>query len=167
MIRGGLSLADRAAGLRSQFDRGFAVAPSAETATVEDLLAVRLAGQGFALRLREIAGLFADKKITRLPGAGVTLLGMVGIRGAIAPVYDLQRLLGLAAAKTSRWLVTASAAPVAFAFERFEGQLRGDHSLITPRASADQRGLSRSFIQIDGVLRPIVELSDALDAIKI
>jgi chemotaxis signal transduction protein len=166
LLRSASDLADRAAELRNEFDHGFAVAPSAESTAVEDLLAIRLAGQGFTLRLSEIAGLFADKKITRVPGGSVSLLGMAGFRGAIAPVYDLQRLLGLAAAKTPRWLVIASAAPVAFAFEGFEGQLRVDHSLITPRASVDQPGLSKSLIQIDGVLRPIVELSGALDAIK-
>jgi chemotaxis signal transduction protein len=159
-------LADRAAELRSEFDRGFAVAPSSQTAARDDLLAIRLAGQGFALRLSEITGLFADKKITRVPGAGGALLGMAGFRGTIAPVYDLQKLLGLAVAKAPRWLVTASAAPAAFAFEGFEGQIRVEHSSITPRASADLRGLSKSLIQIDGALRPIVELSSALDAIK-
>ncbi len=166
MTRSASGLAERAAELRSEFDRGFADAPDTETAVPEDLLAIRLAGQGFLLRLPEIAGLFADKKITRVPGAGGALLGMIGFRGAIAPVYDLQELLGLAALKMPRWLVMASAAPVAFAFEALEGQLCVSQSLITPRVSPDPRGLSKSLTQVDGVLRPIVELSSALDAIK-
>jgi len=159
-------VAGRAAELRREFDRSFAVALSAEPTVMQDLLAVRLGGQCFALRLSEIAGLFADKKITRVPGANTALLGIAGFRGVIAPVYDLQSLLGLFGGKAARWLVIAAAAPVAFALEAFDGRFRVSSAAITPREGDAQRGFTKSFVLAGGVLRPVVELSHVLDAIK-
>jgi purine-binding chemotaxis protein CheW len=156
----------RAAQLRRDFDASFALPPAPEAATKADLLAIRCAGKAFAIRLAEIAGLFADKKITRVPGASASMLGIAGFRGAIVPVYDLQMLLGEPAGKTARWLVNAAAAPVAFAFEQFEGQLRVPPDAIKPQATQIRNGLTEDFVQSDGALRPIIQLSRVLDAIK-
>jgi len=68
----------RAAALRQEFDRSFADPPLIDVAAKEDLLAIRLATQEFAIRLSEIAGLFADKKITPVPSANSALLGITG-----------------------------------------------------------------------------------------
>ena len=101
-----------------------------------------------------------------MPGSAATLLGIAGFRGTIAPVYDLQKILGLGASQASRWLVIAAAAPVAFAFEVFEGQLRVSPSAIRAQAADDTRGFTTSFVETDGVLRPIIELSSVLTKIK-
>jgi chemotaxis signal transduction protein len=154
----------RAAALRQEFDRSFADPPLIDVAAREDLLAIRLAAQEFAIRLSEIAGLFADKKITPVPSANPALLGITGFRGAIMPVYDLQSLLGLAAGR-SRWLVIAADAPVAFAFETFERQLRVTPHAITPQKEHGKHSFARDFVRTDNVLRPIIGLSSVLDAI--
>ena len=138
MMEAASHVSERAAELRRDFDRSFAEPPRVDTVVKDDLLAIRLGAQGFAMRLSEITGLFADKKVTRVPGASAALLGIAGFRGSIVPVYDLQSLLGHSGGQTPRWLVIAAAAPVAFAFEAFEGQLR-----VSPEvdhASAVQRG---------------------------
>ena len=60
---------ERATQLRRDFDRSFADPPPAEIAVAEDLLAIRLGTLDFALRLSEIAGLFAgprDNWLSRL-----------------------------------------------------------------------------------------------------
>ena len=116
MMEAASSVTERAAELRREFDRSFANPPLAEYAVMHDLLAIRLSAKGFAIRLSEIAGLFADKKITRVPGANAALLGIAGFRGTIVPVYDLQSLLDHSAGPMSRWLIVAAAAPVAFSF---------------------------------------------------
>ena len=67
-----------AAELRRDFDRSFAEMPSPGKSSVEDLLAIRLGVQDYALRLSEIAGLFAGKKITPVPGGHRAQLGIVG-----------------------------------------------------------------------------------------
>jgi purine-binding chemotaxis protein CheW len=159
-------VAARAAELRRDFDRSFALPPASQTATKVGLLAIRVAGKGFAIRLAEIAGLFADKKITRVPGAAASMLGIAGFRGAIVPVYDLQCLLGAPVGKTARWLVHAAAAPVAFAFEEFQGQLRVPPDAIAPQDSQIRNGLTEDFVRADGAVRPIIALARVLAAIK-
>jgi len=44
--------------------------------------------------MAEVSGLFADKKVTRLPSPVSELSGIAGLRGAVLPVYDLAMLLG-------------------------------------------------------------------------
>ncbi len=113
--------------LRREFDAAFAAAPQAGTAARENLLAVRIGGDGFALRVSQIAGLYVDKAITPLASPLPELIGVAGFRGRAAPVYDLAALLGygtsgtLSNSNTLRWLVLArSSEPLALAFESFE-----------------------------------------------
>jgi chemotaxis signal transduction protein len=165
MIEGSSQMAQRAAELRREFDRSFAEAPFAGKSGNHDLLAIRLDQQHFALHLSDITGLFADKKITPVPGAAGFLLGIAGFRGVIAPVYDLQRLLGCPAVRDPRWLVMAASASVGFAFEAFDSQLRVPAAAITPHQQDDTQGLTSGVVRDAGILRPIIELSRALKAI--
>jgi purine-binding chemotaxis protein CheW len=167
MMEAASHVSERAAELRRDFDRSFAEPPRADKAAKEDLLAIRLGAQGFAIRLSEITGLFVDKKVTRVPGASAALLGIAGFRGSIVPVYDLQSLLGHSGGHAPRWLVIAAAAPVAFAFEAFESQLRVSPESITPQQSnAETHRYTQDFVQTENVLRPIIHLYSVLDAIK-
>src|SRR5205085_2889575 len=139
----------------------------AEAATKVDLLAIRLGPQSFALRLAEIAGLSAAKKVTRVPGTNAAMLGIAGFRGAIVPVYDLQALLGHAGGGTPRWLVIAAATPVALAFEVFEGQRRVLLDAIVPQHSRPEtRTCTPDFVQMEHSVRPIIHLPSVLGAIK-
>jgi chemotaxis signal transduction protein len=165
MIEAAPQMAQRATELRREFDRSFAEPPSAGKSASHDLLAIRLDQQHFALHLSDIAGLFANKKITPVPGASGFLLGIAGFRGVIAPVYDLQRLLGCPAVRDPPWLVMAASASVGFAFAAFNGQLRVPASAITPHQRDDTQGLTSGVVRDAGVLRPIIELSRALEAI--
>src|SRR5215218_10100104 len=85
---------NRAAELREAFDRSFAQLATSEADVVESLLGIRIGTDPYGLRLGELSGLFADKKITRLPSPVSELLGIAGFRGAVLPVYDLGMLLG-------------------------------------------------------------------------
>jgi chemotaxis signal transduction protein len=157
------SVAGRATKLQLEFDRSFASPFRTDTTTEEHLLAVRLGGRSFAIRLSEITGLFRDKRITPVPGANAALLGIAGFRGSILPVYDLQSLIGQSRSKACRWLVIAAAAPVALAFEAFEGQLRVPIETIVPQQSHD---FTRDHVQTPNLVRPIFHLPTVLDAIK-
>jgi chemotaxis signal transduction protein len=160
-------IAGRAAELRLAFDRAFAEPVRADTTLNEDLLAIRVETQAFAIRLSEITGLFADKKITPVPGSHAALCGIAGFRGAVVPVYDLQILLGHSSASTPRWLVIAAAAPVALAFEAFEGQLRISRDAILPQpARPEVRSYAREFVRTRNFVGPIMHLPSILDAIK-
>jgi chemotaxis signal transduction protein len=157
----------RAAELRLAFDRGFAEPARRDTTIRASLLAVRVGAEGYALRLSEITGLFADKKITRVPGGDAALLGIAGFRGAILPVYSLQALLGHSATQVSRWLVIAAAAPVALAFEAFELQLSVPLDAILPAQSrAGTRSCVREFVRTPDFVGPVMHLPSVLDSIR-
>lgn len=169
MSAAGPRLMERSAELRLAFDRAFAEPRRIDTKTEEDLLAIRVGTQAYAMRLSEITGLFADKRITQVPGSEAALLGIAGFRGVIVPVYCLQSLLGLdhAAAQTPRWLVMAKAAPLALAFEAFEGQLRVPPDTILPHQSrAGLPSYAREFVRMQDLTRPILHLSSVLVVVK-
>jgi purine-binding chemotaxis protein CheW len=163
-------IAERAAELRQAFDHGFAEPPGLGRAAREALLAVRVDTQRFAIRLSEISGLFADKKVTPVPGSHAALRGIAGFRGAIVPVYDLQVLLGHTATSGTaapRWLVVAAAAPVALAFTVFDQQIRAAHEAILPHPSGAQaRGFTREFVRTRKFAGPLLHLPSVLEAIK-
>src|ERR1700675_3898235 len=107
-----------AATLRRHFDEAFAAPTSPIAEPLEDLLAIRVGSDPYALRLSEIAGLHVGVKIVPIPSPAAQLLGIVGIRGVMAPIYDLAALLGYPPAASPRWIALARAAqPVGFAFE--------------------------------------------------
>ena len=112
------------AGLSAHFDESFAAA-RITAPTLADVLAIEIAGHAYALRLAEIAGVFVDRPITKLPSRRPAVIGLVGFRNTFAPVFDLATLLGHAAGGAApRWLVIAAYAPIAFAFAGFAGHLR-------------------------------------------
>ncbi len=121
------SIETRAAELRNAFDRARA-APFALTTVeqTENLLAIRVSGDRYAIRVSEISGLTADRKIISFPSPIAELLGVAGIRGTLAPVYSLAALLGYGVgAEPIRWLALCGAEEsVALAFSEFEGYVR-------------------------------------------
>jgi len=160
------SLAGAAAALRGEFDRGFAAPPREEPRALEKLLLVRVGAEPYALRLSEAAALHAGHPVSALPSPVPSLLGVAGFRGRIALVYDLGALLGYPARAALRWLVLArSSDPIAFAFEAFEAQLSvaPDEIVAAPRG---ERALAREAVRDKGGLRPIVQLSLALEEIR-
>ncbi|MBV9993904.1 MAG: chemotaxis protein CheW [Caulobacteraceae bacterium] len=159
-------LAEQARQLRNDFDAGFAEAARGDDAVLADLLTLRAEGEPYALRLAEIAGLFADRKITPLPGGRAGLLGCAVFRGSIAPVYDLHALLGHAAAAPPHWLALAAQAPVAFAFEAFEGHRSVRQGAILPREAGDfSRPFIRDFVSEGQEGWPLVHLPSVLAAL--
>jgi chemotaxis signal transduction protein len=157
------SLAERAAGLRSAFDRAFAAPVRADMTVKQDLLAIRVGVEPCAVRLSEVTGLFVDRRITRIPTNEAALLGIASFRGAIVPVYSLRALLGHAATQTPRWLVIAADAPVALAFDLFEGHLRVPVDAILPQqAKAQMRGFAPEFVRDADLVRPILHLASII-----
>ncbi|HEY1797501.1 MAG TPA: chemotaxis protein CheW [Stellaceae bacterium] len=162
----GLELLSRAASLREAFDRSFSEPLRTGAVVAEEMLGIRLGAEAYALPLSDIAGLFADRKVVPLPGAGTVQLGIVGFRSEIVPVYDLQVLLGHPSTGSARWLVLAAAAPVAFAFAAQEGRLS-----IPPEAIVDQSdglpgGHVRHLVHMSGSVRRVIDLSSVLKAIR-
>ncbi len=135
-----MRLDGRTAALRRAFDESFAAPPAEESHELEDLLKIRVAGDPYAIRLRDIAGVVARRKIVPVPGGTPDLLGSAGIGGGIVPVFALGLLLGYGqAAEAPSWMVLCGPdEPIALAFPELEGYAR----------------LPRSQIHLDDNLRP-------------
>lgn len=163
-----VSLSLRAAALREAFDRSFAVPRPPNPPPSEDLLAIRVGEEPYALRLSDIAALHPDRRITPLPGSMPALRGIAGFRGAVVPVYDLAALLGQPPAEAVRWHAIAASAPVAFAFAALDRQLRVPRDAIVPNETGEQpHRYVREFVRMtEGVVHPIVDLPSVIDAVK-
>jgi chemotaxis signal transduction protein len=161
-----MTVAAPALALARAFDADFARPVAGRAAATEDLLAIEIGGDPYALVRSELAGLFADKPVTALPGGAPGLLGISGFRGALLPVYDLRAVLGgAAAAGPPRWLATAAAAPVALAFDRFEALLRVPREAIAARAVAAP-GHAPRVVRAAGELRPVLDVPSIIAAIR-
>jgi CheW-like protein len=141
----------RASELRDAFDRGFAAAPAVDPGTRHELLRIELAGEPYALVLAELSSLHVDLEIVPVPARTPALLGVIALRGAIVPAYDLRRLLGLAAARPPRWLAVAGAS--AFAFDQFVGHF-----------SVAELPAGR-VVHHEGRLHPLVDFEVALQGV--
>ncbi|HEU4583990.1 MAG TPA: chemotaxis protein CheW [Polyangiaceae bacterium] len=155
----------RAAELARAFDAGFARPPEPRAQELIDVLAIRLGNAPHALRLAQVAGLYAQRPIAALPSAVPELLGLVSLRAAIVPVYDLASLLGRPAQQAPRWLVLAAAAPVALAFDTLDGYRRlAPEAIVTgPAQAGAERG--PELARVEEELRPMVDLRAVLDRI--
>ena len=101
------SVVATAAALRRLFDESFAAPAASMTQRLEDLLAIRVGTDPYALRLSEIAGLHVGVRIVPVPSPAAQLLGIVGIRGMMSPVYDLAALLRYPSGKAARQVAFA------------------------------------------------------------
>ena len=160
------TLQSRAAALRVAFDRSFAVASRADDRLKHDLIAIRIADEAFAVRLADISGLFADRKVVPVPGGHPAQLGIAGFRGTLLPVFSLSMIFVDVARPAPRWLVVAAAAPVALAFDALEGHLRLPADAILPRqAQAPRHRMAPEVIRAGDVLRPLIALPSVIDAL--
>ncbi len=161
------ALVDRALELRRAFDRSFAEAPRVDTEARCDLLAIRVGGDAYALRLLEVAGLFVDRAVTPLPTQVPELLGIAGFRATLVPVYDLRALLGYAGGEAPRWMVSmVGEATVCLAFDQFEAHVRVSQAALASDDSNAHRHVREIARTTDGV-RPVIHLPSILAAIRV
>jgi purine-binding chemotaxis protein CheW len=156
--------------LRRAFDRSFAEAPAVEPGAHDDLLDLRIGSDSYAVCLADAGGLFADTRVTPLPGSVTEMCGVVGLRGAILPVYDLRALLGYAKGRVPRWLLVIAHTPVALAFDGFEGHLRVPRAAIASVPDRTVSGRSRHIhhiVRTDTCARPIIHMASVLEAIAV
>ncbi|MEW6283217.1 MAG: chemotaxis protein CheW, partial [Candidatus Eremiobacterota bacterium] len=84
----------RAEEIRRAFDLAFASPAERAEVTTVALLAVRVGGAPYAVRLSELSAVAAKPRIAALPGGPPELAGLVSFRGGLLPVWDLAALLG-------------------------------------------------------------------------
>jgi chemotaxis signal transduction protein len=152
----------RAQQLRAEFDHAFAAPPAPAPGASIDLLAIRCADQGFALPLSDVLAVWTDRKIVPVPAPAAEFLGLVGVRGLVAPVYDLRAMLGYPGSASPRWVALVRApAPFALAFEHFEQHVRvpADHVIGDLRtAPASSHAFASGSVRTATGPRPLIDL---------
>jgi chemotaxis signal transduction protein len=161
-----------AAALRRSFDDSFAAPATPMTESREGMLAIRVGADPYALLLSEIMGLYSDVRIIAVPSRMPQFKGIVGLRGMMAPVYDLAALMHYPLAASTRWMVLAGGArPVGFAFEGFEAHLQ------VPAVSAENGGdaggesgatrrYTRGSVRAAGALRAIIRMDAVMKLVE-
>jgi purine-binding chemotaxis protein CheW len=125
-------------------------------------------GNPYALRANEVSGLASNKKVVALPSRMPELLGIVGIRGQIVPVYSLAALLGYAPEDRDRWLALCGQEErIGLAFSDFEGYLRVPLEKVYV---AQQEGLTRWHVKhavgTADLVRSVVSIASLVGTIK-
>jgi chemotaxis signal transduction protein len=158
-----LSVADRVAQLRDDFDRSFAEPARVLDSESVELLAVRAGDRPYAIRLDQSAGVHPDRPVTALPTTVRALLGVAGYAGTVVPVYDLAGLLAHPVPQRPRWLLlTAGEPPLALAFHELDQHLRVPATdVIGGSADGDQLGCLRGMVRLPDGDRPIVDIPAA------
>ena len=163
------SMTDDLARMRADFDRLFAEEPRPREAAGEDLLAIRLGGDPYALRLAEISYLSPSRPLAILPHAPPAFLGLTGLRGELLPAWDLAALLGYPTQAASiRWMVVcAGALRWSAAFEGLDGYLRAQKADLSPFAGeGPAAGFADEVCHQNGLLRPVLSLKRFLAIIQ-
>jgi chemotaxis signal transduction protein len=160
-----VELEARLAELRSAFDEAFAKPVVTASEVREDVLAVRLGSEQYALRAAEIAEIAADRELTQVPSESPELLGVVGTRAGLVAVFDLAALIGRGRGAAPRWTVVARGSASGFAFDGFDGQLR-----VTPDAfaavEAPPHPALRRVLMWAGIARPVIDLTVLVERSK-
>ncbi|MEI9948858.1 MAG: chemotaxis protein CheW [Pseudomonadota bacterium] len=161
------SLDQKLSGLRWDFDHSFALDAGGAQASELDFLAIRVAGDPYAIRLSEVQSLHADRKLVVAPSLLPELLGVSGFRSILTPVYDLAHLLGYGSGLVARWLVVAqNASPIAFAFGDFDSHLRVSLERVSaPEASSGVAAAIGGAVRSDGSTLPLLHLPSLVEAI--
>jgi chemotaxis signal transduction protein len=166
MTQSGAGIGGGAAELRRAFDRSFSVAPSETMAALDHLLALRVAGITYAVRMSASAGLYSAKHISRVPSLAPAFHGIAAFRGAIVPVYDLHTLLGYPPVVAPKWLLIAAAnVPVAFAFEHFEGHLRVSGDAFSAMEKGHSSRHAQEMVRVAETSRYVIDVPSVVDAI--
>lgn len=158
----------RADEMRWAFDHGFAAPPPAAAPAQLDLLAIRCADHGFALPLTEVLAVYTERKIVPVPSPTPELLGLVGVRGLVAPVYELRSLLGYGSGSAPRWLALLRAPePFAIGFELFEQHLRVAVAdvIVATDEGTEAHPFARGSVRLAAGPRPLIDLTALFAAV--
>ncbi len=163
-------IANAVADLRNTFDRSYSLPPSSPgSEQIENLLAIRLAGNPYAIRVTEITGLANDRKTVALPSPIPELLGVAGIRGGLVPIYSLAALLGYARdVAQARWLaLCGNEDQIGLGFSNLEGYLRVPAAQVY---AAPQENITRGHVKdvarVGDIVRAVLSIPSLVEMIQ-
>jgi chemotaxis signal transduction protein len=154
--------------MRRRFDASFAEPPRPTLTESTPFLSIRLGGDAFVLRVREVTGLAPARRIIALPGSAPAMLGLSGLRGHVVAVFSLSLLMGYRS-ETPRWLAMCAGEGtegVALAFGEFEGYLELPAADVRTTGPAEPRReaatLVREYVAAAGQLRGVIDLASVV-----
>jgi chemotaxis signal transduction protein len=155
-----VSVAERVARLRADFDRSFAEPARVLDSDSVELLAIRAGDRPYAIRLSQSSGVHPDRPVTALPTTVRALLGVAGFAGTVVPVYDLAALLGHPVPQRPRWLLlTTGVPPLALAFHELDRHLRLPVGDVIDGLDGDRRqGCLHGVVRLPDGNRPVVDV---------
>ena len=164
------TLYDTAADLQGAFDRSCTLPPnSGGIEQTENLLLIRMAGDRYALRVRQIDGLASNRAIVPLPGAVPEMLGVAGISSGLVSVYSLAALLGYPPEPNEdRWLALCGKENrIGLAFSELEGYRRIPAAHVYAAGQEDaMRGHVKEIAQTADLVRAIVNIPLIMEIIR-
>ena len=159
------NLSERTADLRRAFDQSFAEPIRTDMRETIDLILIRLGEDPHAIRMTEIAGLFADVRITPCPSPISELRGLAGFRGTLTPVYDLGGLLGCPTS-SARWMVLSEGRALALTFDEFDGHFRAAPAAIVSQQGSSASPFVRAIARQADLAWPVIDIPSVVAAIK-
>jgi purine-binding chemotaxis protein CheW len=157
-------LSQSADALRRAFDDAFSVEAVVGIMQTEGLLAIRLRGDPHLLRLADVGSLQRVGALLRYPSPTPAWLGLAGVSGRVVPVFDLGVLAGYPPGAAPAWIAVCSGAPVALAFDAFDGQIRH----VRKEATADAP-VAASFGEVRRIgnePRPIIDVAALIERLR-
>jgi chemotaxis signal transduction protein len=155
--------------LQRTFDAGFALPPAEKTQNEESFLVLRMGKDAHAVRVREVNGFAAARKIVALSSPIAGLLGLAGLRGSLVPVYSLAALLGYADADgPPRWFILCGGNELlALAFANFDGYVELPRADVRAAGEDElQRRHVREVIVEEHAVRAVVSVASLIEAIR-
>lgn len=148
--------------MRRSFDASFAVEPSTDTQKREEFLLFRVQKHELAVRTIDLGGVLKTPRLTPLPDAKPSLLGLGSIRGALVAAYSIASFLDPSTPpKHGDWMfLSAQDRSVGLIFDALQGYrvLSSDHLLLDRNGSND----TSEIVVIDGHPRPLLNLPKLL-----
>jgi chemotaxis signal transduction protein len=146
----------RALRLREEFDQAFAQLENFTSERRDSMLALRFDTAPYAVELAEVSELHRAPEILAVPSAVESFLGLMTVRGALLPAYDLAAMLGHSRAALRAWMLLVRAPhAIALVFDDFEG-----HRHI----SAGER--AGEAVRDADVWRPLIRLSSLIKTLQ-
>ena len=165
MLDSGDDLRARLERLKRDFDDSFKVSRRPLEETSEELLAIRIGREPFALQLSEVATIVAGTPITPVPSDHPALIGLAGLRGVLVSVFDLGLLLGLPRAPSAKWILRVKESSTALGFAELEGQLRVPAREVSGADAHEQRAVKGALHGSERVW-PLLDLSSLVRGLE-
>jgi chemotaxis signal transduction protein len=153
--------------LRRAFDQSFAAPARVEADDLVSIIGIRVSGEALALRADQITGIAKRRRIVPVPSRIPESLGITGMRGMLVPVFSLAALLGLERREDCAWLALAYPdAPVALAFDEFEGQTEVKRTSLYRDENASPRRYVWQLARIGPSIHAVVDIPSVVEDIR-